>query len=500
MDNKKFKLTSNEKSANGPLTGDISLYQKELHGCESLPTPGYYPALNSAEIADSERSGLYPFATFLGSFEGPNKVYAWRSEDIYETASFINNRKPGELFITGGVIPDLKGPIAPGPFIAKADATTGKQIWKTYLWNANLSDKWLATTNLNLLSNGLIVTSWSNQIALLDPDTGLILKTNTLPVGTTPEADVSFKHLTVAPDGTLILKNQSRPTGSKDQSSKAIFTGIKKGLKQGNSIIVAVNPDSLEVIDQIQMSEPATTPHVITMYEDKIAIYISADKNAYRYFWNPNSKKLSQDISWKVSYLSEGQTTGDAPGVMGDYIVIQTNGIGGKVASSIVAISQKDQKKMTTIFPFGKLKKLQMSLAPPKSGTDIENNMVYSADAGVGKVAGIKLDQDTGKLEAAFVIDCCTLAFQPLIGPKDKRVLILSNMKTNIPIEPTLLGLKFGNYKEQVTWRDALTGRLLAESDFFEPLTIGSLMTPGYGGRIYFPTENGFITFQVMPE
>jgi hypothetical protein len=25
------------------------------------------------------------------------------------------------------------------------------------------------------------------------------------------------------------------------------------------------------------------------------------------------------------------------------------------------------------------------------------------------------------------------------------------------------------NYKEQLTWRDAATGRLLAESDFFEP-------------------------------
>ena len=57
-----------------------------------------------------------------------------------------------------------------------------------------------------------------------------------------------------------------------------------------------------------------------------------------------------------------------------------------------------------------------------------------------------------------------------------------------------------GNYKEQLTWRDALTGRLLAESDFFEPLTINSLTPPGFGGRVYFPTIEGFITLQALPK
>ena len=48
-----------------------------------------------------------------------------------------------------------------------------------------------------------------------------------------------------------------------------------------------------------------------------------------------------------------------------------------------------------------------------------------------------------------------------------------------------------------MTWRDAATGRLIAQSDFFEPLTPGSLITPGFGGRLYFPTANGFIVLQV---
>ena len=53
-------------------------------------------------------------------------------------------------------------------------------------------------------------------------------------------------------------------------------------------------------------------------------------------------------------------------------------------------------------------------------------------------------------------------------------------------------------HKEQVTRRDS-TGRILAESDFFEPLTVDSLIVSGYGGRIYSPTNEGFITLQMKP-
>jgi hypothetical protein len=463
-----------------------------------LETPGYYSSLNGAEIADAQRSGLYPCATFTGSYTGTNKVYAWRSRDTYQGTSFLNNRKPGELYLTGGDNPSLNGPVAPGPYVAKVDATTGAQIWRTYLDNANVSDRWIATTNLNILANGKIVTSWADKIVLLDPDTGLVLKSNTLPAGPTPVADVSFKHLTVAPDGTLILKDQTRPTGNTEQGSMAIIKGVQQGLKQGNSEIVAVDPETLEILDAVPMPEPATTPHGITMYDGKIAIYISANVHAFRYFWDPKTKKLAQDQSWVVPYLRQGQSTGDAPGIIGDWIVIQTNGIGSKsVASSVVAINQHDPGKTTSITPFGPLQPRQISFAPPKTGTDPENNMLYSADMGIGKVAGIKLDPATGEMKTVFIVDDSTNAFQPLIGPKDKRVLLLSNIHRDFPFEPEMLALMTGYYKEQVTWRDAATGRLIATSDFLEPLMPGSLITPGFGGRVYFPTDTGFIVLQV---
>jgi len=66
-------------------------------------------------------------------------------------------------------------------------------------------------------------------------------------------------------------------------------------------------------------------------------------------------------------------------------------------------------------------------------------------------------------------------------------VLLLSNARKNVEKETIRLALFTANYKEEVTSRDAATGRVIAESDFFEPLTPGSLITPAFGGRVYFP-------------
>jgi hypothetical protein len=492
-------LTANEIAANGPIPGDVSLYAKELACQEKLQT-GYYSSINGAELADGQRSGVYPCATFTGSYTGPNKVFAWRGADGYESASYLNNRKPGEIFIVGNDVPPLDGPIPAGPYVAKADATTGKQIWRTYLANANVEPAWIALINLNILPNGKIVEAWSNHIVLLDPDTGLILKENTLPTGPVAAIDANFKHVTIAPDGTLILKDQTRPNGCTKQGTFAILPCLQQGMKEGNSELLAVNPDTLEVIDAIELPQPAIVPHSITMYEGKIAIYIGANSGGFRYFWDPKSKKLSQDTSWVPNVLQEGQSTPDAPSILGDWIIFQANGIGSKtVASSIVAVSQKDAKNVKVIFPFGQLKPGEMSFAPPKPETDPENSMIYSCDWGLRKVAGIKIDQTTGELKTAFVLDDITTGFQPLVGPPDKRVLIISDAKSNVPDLPPMDMLATQNYRERVTWRDAATGRILAASDYFEPMGGNNLITPGFGGRVYYLSGKGVVILQAVP-
>ena len=494
-------LTSNEIAAGGPIPGDLSLIESELAIAASLTSPGYYPSLNAAEIADSARSGFFPAASFTGSFDGPNDVYAWRSEDSYQGLTYINNRRPGELYLVGGDYPPASGPMPAGPFVAKADAATGKQIWRTYVDNANVSGRWIGNANLNILDNGNIPFAWSNQIVLIDGDTGGILKHNRLPTGDTTAEDVNYKHLTIAPDRTLILKCQTRPTGEKSQGTMAIFQGLMKGLKQENSHLVAVDPDTLKVLAHLPLPEPSSSPHIVTTVDGRIAIYVPLNSGLMRCFLDPATKKLSKDETWVVQPMRPGQTTSTAPTLVGEWVAIQTNGAGSDtVASSIVVAHRADASRMHVIFPFGDLKPGEWSFAPPKAGADPENRMIYSADMGVGKVAGIRIDKKTGKLEVAFVVDNATTTFQPVIGPKEKRVLLLTNAKKNNPAQPMKQVVFSGQYTEQLTWRDAATGRILVESDYFEPLTINSLTTPGFGGRVYFPTEKDFIVLQVLPK
>lgn len=489
-----------ETAANGPFPGDVSLYEQELALAAMHTSPGYYPSLNAAEIADSRRSGFFPAASFTGSFDGPNEVYAWRSADKYQGLTYLCNRRPGELYLVGGDYPPNSGPMPPGPYVAKVDATTGRQVWRTYVDNANVSGRWIGNANLNILDNGDIPFAWSNQIVLIDGDTGQILKHNTLPSGEAPAQDVNYKHLTIAPDRTLILKCQTRPTGETSQGTMAIIKGVMKGLKQPNSHLCAVHPDTLEVLDDIPLPEPATAPHIVTEYDGRIAIYIPTSTSVMRCFWDPIARELTTDDSWVMKPMKPGQGTATAPTMIGEWVAVQTNGAPtNKIASSIAVAHRDDASRMEVIFPFGDLKDGEWSFAPPKPGGDPENSMIYSADVGVGKVAGIRIDQATGELQTVFVIDDRTTTFQPTIGPRDKRVLLLTNMRMSDPEQQIMEATLGFNYTEQLTWRDAATGRLLAESDFFEPLTINSLTTPGFGGRVYFPTIEDFIVLQPMP-
>ena len=294
-------LTDNEKAANGPLPGVHSLVEEEHRGSASVASPGYYPSLNGAEISGADRSGCFPSASFTGSFTEPNVVYAWRSEDEYQGVTFLCNREPGELLLCGGNLPKPHPPVLPGPYVAKVDSTTGKQIWRTYLENANVSGNWIGVNNLNILASGLIVTAWSNQIVLIDPDSGRILKSGALPPGEAPPDDSHFKHLTVAPDGTLILKNQTRPAGSTEQGTMVLLKALRKGEALPPSTYVAVDGQTLEVLDTLQLPELAATPHGIAMHDGRIAVLRVRYEASYRCFWDPDARKLSLDEAWVVS-------------------------------------------------------------------------------------------------------------------------------------------------------------------------------------------------------
>ena len=60
-------------------------------------------------------------------------------------------------------------PVLPGPYIARVDPATGKQIWRTFLENANVTGNWIGVSNLNILADGTMVRGVVEQVVCLTP-------------------------------------------------------------------------------------------------------------------------------------------------------------------------------------------------------------------------------------------------------------------------------------------------------------------------------------------
>ena len=493
--------TASEQMTVGPLPGDLSKYASEQKCQESLSTPGYLSGMNAAEMTDAQRSGVYPCADFLGSRTEDNVVYTYKAEGSYPGVQYVNNDGPNGMFVVGGTSPPSTGLMTPGPYVARIDPISGAQVWRTYMENGNVNNVFMGGTNLNFLPNGNIVFAWNHKIALLDRDSGAILKARNLPSpGPVTPRSINYKELTIAPDGTIILRSQNRPENCNQQGGGALegCSQSAGGSEQKPSPMLAIDPDTLRIYDKAVWPEDSATPTIIAPYQGKIAIYSAMLKNAYRFFWDPDTKTFSQDKSWVASYLAKGQTVGDAPTFMDNWIIIQTNGIGSDTAAStLVAVNVDDSSNMQTVKPFGDLESGQSSNAPPKPQGDLDNNMVYSADGGIGQIAGVHLDQATGKMDVKWTVDDRSFEFQPLFGSADERIMV--NSKWNP--DAKLGALATGSYTAQAVWRDAATGKVIAASDFLPPISFNALITPTYGGRWVWPSgSSGTIYFlQPMP-
>jgi hypothetical protein len=281
-------VTTSEQTTGGPLPGDLSKYESEQSCQEGISTPGYWSSMNAAELTDGQRSGIYPCTDFLGSFTEKNIVYTYKAEGNYPNVYYVNNDGPNGMYVVGGAPPPSTGPSIPtGPFVARIDPITGAQVWRTYVENLNVdSNTFIGGTNLNILANGYIVFAWDHRIVLLDRDTGAIVKERDLPTPGLIPGSVNYKELTVAPDGTIILRSQNRPDNCNQQGGGGLegCSQSAGGPELKPSAMLAINPDTLQVYDSLLMPEDSATPTLIADYQGKIAIYSAMQEHATRVF------------------------------------------------------------------------------------------------------------------------------------------------------------------------------------------------------------------------
>lgn len=481
--------TPDEQAANGPLVGDPTLIAGEQSCERNNPNPPWFPTIAAFEVYDSARTHLYGCAHFLGSTTSPNNVLAYESPDVYQAPYNIVTEGPNRLFIYGGGYGDNSS--ASGSFVASVEPGTLDQRWRRVLINTNATNEWDYPGVLNVLKDGSLIVIYGYHIARINPATGAIEASTTLPTGKSSPRDTAYNGYDALPDGTIIAKTVNRQKGCSEQGFSA-FLQCANPADTPPSVMVAINPKTLKVISQITLPQMIGGRVTTARFDNRNYIYLPGTKSLYRYTFE--NGKFAADPNWgPVPYLKQGQTAGSAVAVLGDYVVLMTNG-GAPTSTpmSVVAVSQSDSKKVADLEPFASTGS-KNSFIPSMVSVDPASSSIFVMDAGAGRIGAVALKN--GKLSTKWTADQTTLSFTTLIGPSQHRVLI----GTNIPIKYFKQLKKYTT--EQVIWRDAATGKQLATSDQFPKMSAGILVTPGYAGLQYFLTASGhIIELQVVPQ
>jgi hypothetical protein len=457
--------------------------------------PPWFPSVMASENYDSARTKLFPQADFTGSFVRPNVVRARKSHDNYLTPYNVVYEGPNAMFVYGGGFGD-KGGI--GSFVARVNPKTLRTMWFNQLINTVQTNEWDYPGVVAILRNGYIYVIYGYRIAKLAPSDGHVVAETDLPTPAAPR-DTAYNGFDALPDGTLIAKAIYRQAGCEEQGFSA-FRLCPNPHDIPNSVIVAIDPRTLRVISEITAPEPIGGRLTSVRFKGKDYIYVAGSTQIFRYLYAGGH--LSLDTTWgPVTYLppGSGQTVASAVGVMNDWVVFADNGQpvlhGGSGNSpwlAVWAVSQTNSSKQFHIQPFKAVRsgpRYPVSFCPSAVSNDPSRNQIFVIDAGAGRIADIRLR--SAGLHVVWSEAQRTTEFLALIGPPGRRVVV----GTDIPF-PQPLGT---NRTDQVVWRDETTGRELARSRRLPAILNGTMVQPGYAGRMYYLQNDKLIGLTVSP-
>ena len=494
-------VTPNQLAAGGPLPGNHSLALEEAECAAEENNPPWYPTVNPAELHDSNRTHLYACAHFTGSLTDPNKVYAYASPDQYYIPIFAVTKGTDDLYVYGGAWGSAI-PKPSGPFVAKLNVGDLTQLWRTDLINLNATTSptgnWNYIGGLDVLEDGSIAVIANSYLYKLNASTGAVEAQLSLPTGKSMPANTNFNGIAAWADGTLVMKSMNRPPGCTLDGGLPFSVPCPGIESSPNSVIVVVDSQTWKVLDWAELPGDLASRVAATTYNGNDYAYLVNSTSLFRYMWD--GQNITLDNSWQPQQLTQtGQTSPLAPMIAGEWVLDYTNGYPpANVSLSAVSVSQTNASKMNRINPIP-IEPGQQSYIPSNSAVDPVNHMLYVPDAGVGKLVGLKYDPMTGNMSVAWTANQNTLAFMSLIGPADQRVLVGTNMHPGTTI-PQMVNNPPPVYTEQVQWRDAATGELLAASDYFSGMSLGAPPAPGYGGLLYYMTFNGhMMALSVLP-
>lgn len=436
--------------------------------------PPWFPSLMAFEHYDSGRTKLFEQARFTGSFAGDNAVDVRVSPGEYPTPYNVVYLSRDSLFVFGGAYGDKGGT---GSFVARVDPQTLQTVWFNQLINTVETGDWNYPGVLSALNDGYLYLIYGYHLAKLDPRDGRVLGQIELPTLAAP-GDTSYNGLSGLPDGTLVAKSVYRQAGCTEQGFLA-FTKCPDPLDVPNSMVVAIDPRTLEIIDQVVAPEFIGGRITATEFQNHSYVYLTGQTTVFRYIYE--NRRLTLDTSWNPGkVVLPGQKGPTAVAVMNDWVAFATNALPAFRKMSVIAINQADASKQFSSQPFAR--SLQ-SWSPSAVSVDPLRNRIFVVDGLAGQIASLEL-HDNG-LQTVWTAPQRTIEFLALIGSAHRRVLV----GTDVP-----RGQQIGaNTQDWVVWRNADTGEEIARSPLLQAVNGGTMVEPGYAGHMYFLAQSGDI-------
>jgi len=432
----------------------------------------FYSTVSPFEHFHSDRTQVFEFACSLSELGG-GKIQARSSPVNFSTPYIAFTRDRNELFVYGYG----RYAATEGGFVARVNTSTLRQRWRTQILATELPNQWSYPGVGLAHGNGFIYAIYANVLVKLDPATGAILRKRELPEDLN-QTGAAYNGMIVMPDGVIVAKGMERgpcpPLPPDASASDEAFEGLLCGTRNKlPSRILTIDPDTLRILQNVSPPEPSTGRITAGRTNGQDYVYVAGSDSLFRYFYSGG--QLTLDNSWgPVTYRTGAQQPGTGPGILGDYVVIQTNFLPALAPLTVTAANVRNSNRSFNITPFpGAVLSWNVS----KAALDADNNMIITNDTAYGQMAGVRLDPNRG-LKIRWSRRDTTMDFSALVGGPRNRNIVVPNYSRRAG--------------DRVLWLDEATGNTLAASQVLssEPAP-GNIVTPGFNGKFYYLSAEG---------
>lgn len=493
-------------SGSSPSTGVATRAPDRCASTSDLTTGtragGFYRSLSPFEHHDSARSQVFSAACSLHELPPGDAVAAVRAVGDYATPYTIATRDRDELVVYG-----YDSDAEEGAYVALLDARTLTERWRVAVPDRSPSGQWSYPGVAAVLGDGAVVAVYGNQLVRLAAADGRVQARRSLPED--PDGTgAAYNGFVALPGGPLVLKSiergpcptQATPEGPASfvESIGGLVCSSRNGLP---TTLLTVDPVTLRTLDRVTTPEPVTGRVTATRRRGVDLVYVAGRDSLHRYRVRPGGD-LVRDRGWgPVRYRTGDGTPGTGPGLLGRWVVVQTNFLPSTEALRLTAVHQDDPTRVFHLRPFaGRLPlgagtlPVVDALAPllgdalaaapaatswivSKPALDRAARTIVTHDTAVGEIAAVHLDPRSG-LSVRWSRPLRSLSFTALTGPPRCRDVVQTDWRPESG--------------DQVVWLDLATGEELRRTGTLDQLPApGNVVTPGYDGTFFYAGLGG---------